>query len=378
MRRNVCRPAGDFSSISHAHLAHEGRLFMRLQHLHLPHPIAYAHSLRLQHALLEQHLADKKALRLDPSLTSVAPPPTLLTFQTHPTYTVGRRHLKNNPLSPFQIAFLKGTTPRDPTKTQDGTSLATFHPSPRGGLLTYHAPGQLTAYLVCNLRTHNLTPRCYISMLENAVMRTCADQGVPNVMTTNDPGVWIAERLTSEAQEQREIIGSPAGTSVRINGLLPTSRKICAIGVQVSSGITSHGIGLNVFDSPIPENLNNEQLYTLPKASTYASTLEAEHKDLLGLTTPADSTVPAPGYLSWGFSRIVACGLEGKSVTWLSREQQLPQQDRRGPENQAGQSGKDLTLESVAHSLANEIARSLNIEEADIDRVTEDDVEKGT
>ncbi len=24
--------------------------------------------------------------------------------------------------------------------------------------------------------------------------------------------------------------------------------------------------------------------------------------------------------LSWGFGRIVACGLEGKSVTWLTRE----------------------------------------------------------
>jgi hypothetical protein len=26
------------------------------------------------------------------------------------------------------------------------------------------------------------------------------------------------------------------------------------------------------------------------------------------------------GMLSWGFGRIVACGLEGKGVTWLTRE----------------------------------------------------------
>jgi lipoyl(octanoyl) transferase 2 len=53
-------------------------------------------------------------------------------------------------------------------------------------------------------------------------------------------------------------------------------QKICAVGVQVRRGITGHGIGLNVTD--------REQS------------------------------------LSWGFGRIVACGLEGKDVTWLSAE----------------------------------------------------------
>jgi lipoyl(octanoyl) transferase 2 len=53
-------------------------------------------------------------------------------------------------------------------------------------------------------------------------------------------------------------------------------RKVCAVGVQVRRGVTAHGIGLNVVDR--------------------------------GQS------------LSWGFSRIVACGLEGKQVTWLSKE----------------------------------------------------------
>lgn len=52
--------------------------------------------------------------------------------------------------------------------------------------------------------------------------------------------------------------------------------KICAVGVRVRRGITGHGIGLNVYDR--------------------------NHS------------------LSWGFGRIVACGQEGKQVTWLSRE----------------------------------------------------------
>ena len=53
-------------------------------------------------------------------------------------------------------------------------------------------------------------------------------------------------------------------------------KKICAVGVRIRRGITCHGIGLNVYD-------RNQSL-------------------------------------SWGFRRIVACGLEGKQVTWLSKE----------------------------------------------------------
>lgn len=68
------------------------------------------------------------------------------------------------------------------------------------------------------------------------------------------------------------------------------ARKICAVGVQVRRGITGHGIGLNVRDEKATE--------------------EYKH----------DDGARAEGYLSWGFGRIVACGLEGKGVTWLARE----------------------------------------------------------
>jgi len=346
---------------------------MRLHHLHLARPIPYVHSLRLQEALLERHFADKAALRKDASLTSLAPPPTLLTFQTNPTYTVGRRHLNANPLSASQISFLTGNK-----EAQNDTSLATFYPSPRGGLLTYHAPGQLTAYLVCNLRTHNLTPRCYIRLLENTVMRTCAHHGVSNVMTTDDPGVWIAKRSDSSAEEMADGTDCPAGTSVVPSGATPTSRKICAIGVQVSRGVTSHGIGLNVHDTPIQGDVAVKELYTLPKGNIYAEDLGTEYMQAPTTTQPEDSTIPAPGYLSWGFSRIVACGLEGKSVTWLSREQQHVQEEQGVQATQPVQSTKDLTLERVADSLAIEVARSLKIEERDIDNILEEDILDGT
>ena len=351
---------------------------MRLHHLHLPRPIPYSHSLRLQEALLERHFADKTALRKDASLTSVAPPPTLLTFQTHPTYTVGRRHLNANPLSPSQISFLTGNNAIEPPKSspEQPVSLATFYPSPRGGLLTYHAPGQLTAYLVCNLRTHNLTPRCYIRMLENTIMRTCARQGVANVITTEDPGVWIAEASTQSSQEAEDKSSGPPGSTKVPAEMTPTNRKICAIGVQVSRGITSHGIGLNVFDTPIQEPVNIKKLYTLPQSTVYRDSSAPQLEDA---ENPEDSTIPAPGYLSWGFSRIVACGLEGKSVTWLSREQQEAQEDR-GQVIHAPHLNSNLALQGVANSLALEVALSLKIDERAIDRITEEDIidEDGT
>lgn len=353
---------------------------MRLHHLHLPRPIPYVHSLRLQEALLERHFADKTALRRDASLASVAPPPTLLTFQTHPTYTVGRRHLNADPLSVSQVSFLTGGPALQLAEGSEAnpTGLATFYPSPRGGLLTYHAPGQLTAYLVCNLRTHNLTPRCYIRLLENTVINTCARNGVPNVMTTEDPGVWIAQRSRESRQEPVDDTSCLAGRANTTTDQTPTNRKICAIGVQVSRGITSHGIGLNVYDAPIQAPPDIKQLYTLPRANTHTTPSEAQPENALSTTTLEDSNMPAPGYLSWGFSRIVACGLEGKSVTWLSREQKDAQEDRGGQAVQSARPTSNVHLETVADSLAIEVARSLKVEAGNIDKITEEDIVDGT
>lgn len=318
---------------------------MRLAHLHLPKHIPYAHSLRLQDIILEEHLKynsfSLRSQRDHSQITGIAPiqpPPTLLTFQTDPVYTVGRRHLKANPLTKAQVEFLTtNKTSPDTNNQQGGTPLATFYASPRGGLLTYHAPGQLTAYLIINLRSHAITPRCFIRLLENTVIRTCGRHGVPNTLITEDPGVWIGEAISE--QKLTGIIQ----TAQEHQALKATTRKVCAIGVHVTRGITSHGIGLNVVDSPI---LNPEapHLYELPRVQ--------EH----------EKSALAPGYLSWGFSRIIACGLEGKSVTWLANE------------------GADTAIEpgQVANTLAEEVCKSLSaqgrIDVTGIDRLVEQDV----
>lgn len=328
---------------------------MRLAHLHLTKPIPYTRSLALQNVLLEKHFRHKESLRTrdkakggdgvgsigNPEVaevdraphstrssatrssqplqergrslggsprtvddqTSPSPPdPTLITFSTTPTYTVGRRHLQSNPISASQQSFLSSS------------SAATFHASPRGGLLTYHAPGQLTGYVVADLRRHGITPRCWVKMLEGSVMRTCAAFGVGNTARTDDPGVWIKD----------------------------TDRKICAIGVQVSRGITSHGVGLNVHDLSIA--LEDTKDYT------FTDTQRAS-----GSYDPATK-----GYLSWGFSRIVACGLEGKSVTWLRREQNTTSTNADLLTDRDGRLDDPNLTSRVADVFAREVSKAID------------------
>ena len=91
----------------------------------------------------------------------------------------------------------------------------------RGGDITYHGPGQLVVYPILNLYSHRLGVKKYIDSLEEAVIRTMADYGLEGVRVEGATGVWMG-------------VGTPA------------ERKICAIGVKVSRGVTMHGLALNV------------------------------------------------------------------------------------------------------------------------------------
>ncbi|KAL8930550.1 MAG: hypothetical protein Q9208_000734 [Pyrenodesmia sp. 3 TL-2023] len=179
---------------------------MRLHHLHLPGLTPYAHSLRIQSHLVSLHLSSLSSSS-SPYSTPPAPPPppTLLTFQTLPTYTTGRRD--HSRLTPQQITHLLA----------NGT--AAYHPALRGGQTTFHGPGQLTAYLILNLRTHNFTARSYVQFLEEAVIETGARFGVQGVRTEN-PGVW-----TEDGER---------------------GRKLASVGVHLRRFVASYGVGVNV------------------------------------------------------------------------------------------------------------------------------------
>ncbi|MGD0247439.1 MAG: lipoyl(octanoyl) transferase LipB [Candidatus Limnocylindrales bacterium] len=88
----------------------------------------------------------------------------------------------------------------------------------RGGEVTYHGPGQLTAYPIVRLADRSLFVRSFVRALEAALSGACGAFGVEAGPRPGYPGCWCGE-----------------GT-----------RKIGAVGVRVERGVTYHGIALNV------------------------------------------------------------------------------------------------------------------------------------
>ncbi|KAI9584620.1 putative lipoyltransferase 2, mitochondrial [Glossina fuscipes] len=92
---------------------------------------------------------------------------------------------------------------------------AEFYRTNRGGLITFHGPGQLVAYPIIHLQQFTPSMRWYVSALEELIIRTCRELGITEATRTEHTGIWVKDR------------------------------KICAIGVHGSRYITTHGIGLN-------------------------------------------------------------------------------------------------------------------------------------
>ncbi|CAJ0574521.1 unnamed protein product, partial [Mesorhabditis spiculigera] len=156
----------------------------------------------------------------------------LLCLEHSPVYTVG---IRSKVYSDDEEKHLKSLG-------------ADFHRTSRGGLITFHGPGQLVVYPILDLRRFSprrFGVRAYVDALEQAVIDCVSeDFNVSGVGRSRDnTGVWVGD-----------------------------NRKICAMGIAVKEGITSHGLAMNC---------NTD--------------------------------------LRW-FSHIVACGIHGAEATSLSRE----------------------------------------------------------
>ncbi len=123
----------------------------------------------------------------------------LAILEHSPEITLGRRPLEK-PLDPRLLAE---------------AGIALEH-SERGGLATYHGPGQLVAYTMVNLRERGIKIRCFVDALEEACILFLAEHGVVGKRKKGAPGVWAG------------------------------SKKIAAVGLHVSRGITIHGLALNL------------------------------------------------------------------------------------------------------------------------------------
>jgi lipoyl(octanoyl) transferase len=88
--------------------------------------------------------------------------------------------------------------------------------SDRGGSVTYHGPGQLVGYPILAIRQHCPGPKVYIGHLEEVLIRGLERLAITGERRPGSPGVWVK------------------------------NRKIGAVGVRISQGVTRHGFALNV------------------------------------------------------------------------------------------------------------------------------------
>jgi lipoyl(octanoyl) transferase len=155
-------------------------------------------------------------------------PDTLLLLEHEPLLTLGRNSGRKNVVASDEMLSRRGVT---------------LYESNRGGDVTYHGPGQLIGYPILDLRNtfaaqpgsatlgaransaspETTRPRLgavdYVRRLEDAIIRTCAELGVPTQRICGRTGVWTVNQ---------------------------PEKKLCAIGVHISAGITSHGFALNL------------------------------------------------------------------------------------------------------------------------------------
>jgi len=149
---------------------------------------------------------------------------TLLLLEHPPVLTLGRNANRSNVLLSDELLAKRGID---------------LYEVNRGGDVTYHGPGQLVGYPIIDLRGDlpgkrgpHLGPVDFVRLLEEVLIRTCAEFGVMTKRIPGCTGVWTfaggldAEEGTLERRIQE--------------------KKVAAIGVHVSQAVTSHGFALNV------------------------------------------------------------------------------------------------------------------------------------
>lgn len=127
-------------------------------------------------------------------------PDVIWLLEHPPVYTIGRHGTRADLfLSDDQLARMG----------------ATVHQVDRGGQMTWHGPGQTTAYVILDLRPHRRV-RTFVAALVGAMADCCTSVGVTDV--------------------------SADGEAI---GVYRHGRKIGSVGIRVQHGITTHGVGLN-------------------------------------------------------------------------------------------------------------------------------------
>ncbi|WP_248851912.1 lipoyl(octanoyl) transferase LipB [Thiomicrospira microaerophila] len=86
----------------------------------------------------------------------------------------------------------------------------------RGGQITYHAPGQLIAYLLIDLKRRKLGVRQLVTLLEQACIQLLAEFQLPAYARADAPGIYLE------------------------------GKKIASLGLKIKRQSSYHGLALNV------------------------------------------------------------------------------------------------------------------------------------
>jgi lipoate-protein ligase B len=115
------------------------------------------------------------------------------------------------------------------------------HRIERGGLITYHGPGQLVAYVIFDLKRMRLGVSELVQALEAVILDTLSDFGIRANRIEGYRGVWVG------------------------------NEKIASIGIAVRRGITFHGLALNYnpnllhFEMILPCGLEGVKMTSMSK-----------------------------------------------------------------------------------------------------------------
>ncbi|MCL1907939.1 MAG: lipoyl(octanoyl) transferase LipB [Holophagaceae bacterium] len=94
------------------------------------------------------------------------------------------------------------------------------HQINRGGQVTYHGPGQIVVYPICNLRRGRQDVNRLVYGLEQAMIETARSFGVATDRIAGYPGVWVKTERGPE--------------------------KLGAVGIHLRRWVSTHGIAFNL------------------------------------------------------------------------------------------------------------------------------------
>jgi lipoyl(octanoyl) transferase len=216
--------------------------------------------------LMDYHQAWARQRVLHDAVVRGEAPDTVLLLEHPSVYTAGKRT-------------------QDWVRPTDGTPVVE---TDRGGEITWHGPGQIVGYPIVMLpeartgKPYDVVG--YVRRMEQVLIDVCADFGLVTVRVAGRSGVWVP------ADERGP------------------DRKVAAIGVRVSRGVTMHGFALNcnsdlsAFDRIVPCGISDAGVTSLSaeldRDVTVAEVLPVVERHLPTLLDPAapgQATGAAPG-----------------------------------------------------------------------------------